>query len=66
MAIKSIKALLDNNLVSENGIIIIETDEIDRDLDEIEKILNDKINVIDKRKYGRANLIFLELDDKRS
>ena len=66
VAIKSIKALLDNNLVSENGIIIIETDEIDRDLNEIEKILNDKINVIDKRKYGRANLIFLELDNKKS
>ena len=39
-------------------------DEIQRDLYEIETILKDKINIIDKRKYGRANLIFLSLNDK--
>lgn len=63
VAVKSIKELLANNIVSKNGIIIIETDEIDRDLDEVEKILKNKVNIIDKRKYGRANLIFLKPDN---
>ena len=60
VAVKSIELLLNNDLVSENGIIIIETDEIDRDLNEIENMLINKVFVVDKRKYGRANLIFLK------
>ena len=60
VAVKSIKALLENDLMAKDGIIIIETDEYDRDYNEIEKYLKDKVIVKDKRKYGRANLIFLE------
>lgn len=64
VAVKSVREILKNDIVKKNGIIIIETDEIQRDLNEIETILKDKINIIDKRKYGRANLIFLSLKDK--
>lgn len=54
LAYKSIQLLLKNNLLNDESIIIVETDE--------EKVIN-KINeldidMIDKRKYGRANLIF--------
>ena len=38
--------------------ITIETDEIERDLREINKIEN--IKIIDQRKYGRASLIFIK------
>ena len=36
----------------------METDEIERDLREINKIEN--IKIIDQRKYGRASLIFIK------
>lgn len=44
------------NLLNKDGIIIIETDEEERDLEEIKKL---QIEVYDLRKYGRAHLIFL-------
>ena len=47
------------DLLNENGIIIIETDEPERDINEIygDKI---KYKMYDLRKYGRASLIFLK------
>ena len=44
------------NLIDENSIIIIETDD-ERIINELEKI---KIKIIGKRKYGRAYLVFLQ------
>ena len=38
--------------------MIVETDEISRDKKELEDIK--RIKVIDQRKYGRANLIFIK------
>ncbi len=56
LAYKSILLILKNNLLKEESTIIVETDE--------EKIINKinelDMNMIDKRKYGRANLIFLK------
>ncbi len=58
-AANAIKELLKQNLITKDSLIIIETDEIDRDIEEVQKIEN--IEIIDKRKYGRANLIFIKL-----
>ena len=53
----SLKRIIEYNLCAKDGIIIVETDEEERDLSEIEKI--EKLEVIDVRKYGRVKLIFL-------
>lgn len=70
IAINALKLIINKNLLKDNGLIIIETDEKERELEEIQKLLNDndkenlenKIIVKDLRKYGRANLIFIKYD----
>lgn len=57
-AINAVNIILENGLVSEHSIIIIETDEEEKILRELEKI---EIKITDKRKYGRAILIFLKI-----
>ncbi len=52
-AVESIIAL---GLLSEDGIIILETDEKQRDLKHMENL---KVQVLQERKYGRVSLIFL-------
>lgn len=54
----SIQIINDKNLLSENGIIVAETDEVERVKNEIEE-LKVSINIYDIRKYGRARLIFM-------
>ncbi len=56
IAVSSVDLILSLNLLKKDGIIIIETDEKSRDINSL-KDLN--IDVYDIRKYGRANLIFL-------
>lgn len=56
LAYKAIKLLIKNNLLKEETIIIVETDEEQI----INKINELDIDMIDKRKYGRANLIFFK------
>ena len=58
LSIKAIKIVNEYNLLQEQGIIIIETDEQGRDTKEIEKL--NVYKVYDLRKYGRASLIFLK------
>ena len=58
IAVDSILDIIHESRLKENGIMIIETDEIERDLREINKIEN--IKIIDQRKYGRASLIFIK------
>lgn len=53
---KSIDALLIAKILNDNFIIIVETDEPDRILDDIKNI---DIDVYDTRKYGRVSLLFL-------
>lgn len=54
--IETINLILDYDLIDEDGLIIAETDEPER----IESELNEKnITILDKRKYGRAYLIFI-------
>ncbi len=59
----AVKIINENDLLKEDGIIIIETDEEQRDLKELEKIKDLKYKVYDSRKYGRAHLIFLQSKD---
>jgi len=63
IAVKAIEKILEKKLLSEDGLIILETDEEKRELQEI-KNLNLNIEVIDFRTYGRIKLIFLK-EEKR-
>lgn len=62
-SIKAIEKINENKLLKKGGIIIIETDEPER---EIKEIKNTKIDyeIYDLRKYGRASLIFLRWKGK--
>ena len=62
IAITSTKLIIENKLLADDGIIVIETDEAGRDLTELSEAMKSilhEIKIFDKRKYGRANLIFL-------
>lgn len=56
IAVKSVLKIIDLKLLSENGIIVIETDDKERELKSLKDI---NINVYDLRRYGRVNLLFL-------
>ena len=56
IAVKSIKMILDYNILAKDGIIVLETDEEERELEELKNI---NLEVYDVRKYGRVKLIFL-------
>lgn len=56
-AVKSVDFIINRKLVDENSNIIIETDDERNILDALKK---SETEVIDKRKYGRAILIFLK------
>lgn len=55
-AYEAVKIILENNLMNENSMIIIETDQEKRVKEQLKKI---EIEIMDERKYGRAHLIFL-------
>lgn len=55
-AIKSIQILIENKLINEDTNIIIETDRKEI-INQIEKM---QVEIKDKRKYGRATLMFLK------
>jgi len=57
IAIDAVKKILQYNLLAKDGIIIIETDEEQREIEELENITN--LEIYDKRKYGRVKLLFL-------
>lgn len=57
-AVEAIKEIIKLKLINEDSFIIIETDEVERELNQIQKI--NELEIIDKRKYGRAYLIFIK------
>ena len=57
-AIKSIEYILKKDLIDENSSIIIETDDKEKILENLKKM---KLEITDKRKYGRAVLIFSKI-----
>ena len=66
-----IEIILKCDILSKNGIIIVETDEEDRDLKSIEEIKNNlekenkrfSLEIYDRRKYGRVHLLFLRKEE---
>ena len=56
IAVEAIKKIMELKLLAKDGIIILETDEEERELKELEKI---EIEVYDRRKYGRVKLLFI-------
>lgn len=54
----AINELIKNENITQHTLIIAETDEEERILKQIKEINN--IEIIDKRKYGRANILFLK------
>lgn len=55
---KSIKKIIGNKNITNESIIIVETDDETRIIEEIK---NEEVQIVDKRKYGRATIIFLKL-----
>lgn len=56
LAVASVEHILSLDLLNEEGIIIIETDDETRELKELKQI---GLEANDLRKYGRVSLIFL-------
>lgn len=56
IAVDSINQIMELDLLSKDGIIILETDNKER---ELESLKNINVNVYDLRNYGRVTLIFL-------
>lgn len=56
IAVDAVVKIIEKDLLSEDGIIILETDNEKR---ELENLNNIDVNVYDLRKYGRVKLIFL-------
>ena len=56
IAVKSVEMILSLKLLKEKGFIIIETDEKNREIENLKKL---DIQIYDCIKYGRVNLIFL-------
>lgn len=55
-AVGALKRILELDLITTEGLIIIETDEEEREIKNIEQI---DINMYDIRRYGRVKLMFL-------
>ena len=54
---ESVKLILEKELIKDESLIIIETDQEERVLESLKKL---NIKIVDKRKYGRGYLIFLK------
>ena len=57
IAVDAVNRLIEYNLLAKDGVIVIETDEDKREEEELENIK--KLEIYDKRKYGRIKLLFL-------
>lgn len=56
LGVEAINQIISLEILKQDGIIILETDEKERDLKELEKL---QVEMYDLRKYGRVYLIFL-------
>lgn len=59
---KATEIIVKNNLLTENGIIVIETDTKERVMQNIKSV---NIRVYDERKYGRVSLLFLCAQERK-
>lgn len=53
----AIKIILDKNLINDDSIVIVETDEEQRVINQIKEL---NVEVVNQRQYGRAHLIFVK------
>ena len=56
IAVKAIQEILKCDLLNKEGIIVLETDYEERELEQLQTI---DVNIYDLRKYGRVKLLFL-------
>ena len=56
-AYKAVEIIIKKDLIDINSIIIIETDQEEKIAEQLKNL---KVEIIDKRKYGRIHLIFLK------
>jgi len=54
---KACKYIIDHNMLSSDGIMVIETDEVDRTLEELGEL---QIRIYNQKKYGRVSLLFIK------
>ena len=54
---KSVKLIIEKGILKEGGIIVAETDELNKILQQID---DENINIYDIRKYGRVDIIFIK------
>ena len=59
--IQALSVIIENNMLSEEGIIILETDHAQEKQESLKKL---DINVYDLRNYGRVSLFFLNRKEK--
>lgn len=59
---EAIERILENNRLKENGLIVIETDELERVQEELEKdkLISEFLEIVQIRKYGRVKLMLME------
>ena len=57
IAVDAINMIMDKNILNDQGLIILECEDEERELKQLKNI--EKINIQDLRNYGRVKLIFL-------
>ena len=62
IAVNALKIILEKDLLTKDGLIILETDDEKREIEQINKQEVD-INISDLRIYGRVKLIFLNKEE---
>lgn len=54
---KAVKLIIEKEILEEDGIIVVETDELNKIL---KQLGDENINIYDIRKYGRVDIIFIK------
>ena len=57
IAVKAVDEILKKNLLQDDGLIVLETDREDRELEELKDL---RINIFDIRRYGRVKILFID------
>lgn len=58
-AIQAVSIILENNLITKDSLILIETDRKEEVEEKLKKV---DVRIIDERKYGRAEIFFLKMN----
>ena len=58
IAVNAINIIIEKQLLAEDGLIILETDDEKREIEQLKKLKNN-IKICDLRTYGRVKLLFL-------